>query len=138
MPNGGRHPSARTGRSTNTPGGNSSDNYNPPIDWNVKSLTSRNYVSAGTNVSAGTTLNTNYFQVGANDYNGEGASNRLILPVVDLSSSYEWYNNPRLGEIFFESSGNKIWIGDLSGARDDTSSSVKWAHVSLTSSFNQS
>mgnify|MGYP006103980729 FL=1 len=41
MPNGGRHPSARTGRSTNTPGGNSSDNYNPPIDWNVKSLTSK-------------------------------------------------------------------------------------------------
>jgi len=39
----GRHPSTRTGRSTNTPGGNSSENYNPPFDWNVKSLTSRNY-----------------------------------------------------------------------------------------------
>ena len=137
MPNGGRHPSARTGRSTNTPGGNSSDNYNPPIDWNVKSLTSRNYVSAGTNVSAGTTLKANHFQVGADDGDGKRTSNRLILPVVDVSSSYEWHDNPKLGEIFFESSGNKIWIGDLSGVRGDTDS-IEWANVPLTDSFDQS
>ena len=90
------------------------------------------------NVSAGTTLKANHFQVGADYTGGMGASNRLILPVVDLSSSYEWYDNPRLGEIFFESSGNKIWIGDLSGDRADTSSSVKWANVPLTGFFDQS
>ena len=132
MPGGGRHPSSRSGRrsgrSTNTPGGNSVDNYKPLIDYNVKSLVAR------TSVSAGTTLQANAFKTGADSSLGNGMdANRFILPVVDISSSYMWHTNPKLGEMFFEASGNNLWIGDLSGVRGDNNGGdyVKWGRVDL-------
>ena len=122
MPRGGRHPSARSGRSTTTPGGNTVDNYKPLFDYNVKSLVSKNNVSAGTSVSAGNTV----------------SSNRFILPVVDVSTSYMWQSNPKLGEMFFEASGNNLWIGDLSGARGDNDGGdyIEWGRVDLDLGYN--
>ena len=139
MPGGGRHPSRRTGRSTTTPGGNSVDNYKPLLDYNVKSLVARNNVSAGTSVAAGTTLKANCFKTGVDSSLGNGIdANRFILPVVDISSSYMWHSNPKLGEMFFEASGNNLWIGDLSGVRGDNNGGdyVKWGRVDLDLGYN--
>ena len=50
---------------------------------------------------------------------------KFVLPVSDQSSNYNNYNNPVKGEIFYESSGNNLWVSEGTNESD-------WKQVTST------
>lgn len=106
---GGRRASARS--AAFRPGGNSSTNHKPLFDMNVMSLHARKNVTAEKDVAA----------------NKVTANNRFIVPTIDLSSNYSTYSTPIKGEMFYEISGNNLYV-----AETDVSSG--WMQVTSTNS----
>jgi hypothetical protein len=106
---GGRRASARS--AAFRPGGNSSTNHKPLFDMNVMSLHARKNVTAEKDVAA----------------NKVTANNRFIVPTTDLSSNYSAYLTPIKGEMFYEITGNNLYVAE-------TNLSSGWMQVTSTNS----
>ena len=55
------------------------------------------------------------------------ANNRFIVPTTDLSSNYSTYSTPIKGEMFYEISGNNLYVAE-------TNVSSGWMQVTSTNS----